>query len=152
MEPDEKEVEEGFFWVEEYNLAQHSVMTLGLEDGLVKEWEWEGSIGEVPPMGLFDDMYDDIHSKYRKVRKGIRTITYTDGITEAMNSSQELFGKERLKEELLKTRNLEPEDAKEKLIESLMKWISGGSESSFTVEDVRKKMTDDITFIIADII
>ena len=52
-----------------------------------------------PPVGFFDTL--DIEVKSFQLQRGDRLLLYTDGITEAANPVGELFGADRLKQELL---------------------------------------------------
>ena len=47
-------------------------------------------------LGMFADM--DFESRKTQLRKGETALFYTDGVTEAMNSNDELYGEDRLQE------------------------------------------------------
>ncbi|MEE8483883.1 MAG: SpoIIE family protein phosphatase, partial [Nitrospinota bacterium] len=87
----EKETENGWVYIEEFNIAQHQVIALDPEEDEPKEWQWtreEGS-GSSLPMGLFGDGFNNIKPEIRKVKRDTRILTYTDGITEAMDADKE---------------------------------------------------------------
>ncbi|MGL4945487.1 MAG: PP2C family protein-serine/threonine phosphatase, partial [Fusobacteriaceae bacterium] len=71
-----------------------------------------------------------------KLEKGDIVVLYTDGITEAENSSKELFGMERLKEIIYKNRYEDAETIKRRLLSVL---------DNFTGE---QEQSDDLTFVI----
>lgn len=63
-------------------------------------------------------------------------IFYTDGVVESENINHELYGIERLKKVVIKNKNLEPNELKEKILESIFEF-SGEHEQ-----------IDDITFLL----
>ena len=56
---------------------------------------------------------------------GDRVILYSDGVTEAMNSDRELFGKSRLTRILLDTAGIGIEESVSRLLAELKKWQGG---------------------------
>lgn len=55
--------------------------------------------GGSPPLGVFDQY--EISSESVQLRPGDTLVLYTDGITEAFNTTREMFGTERLNESLV---------------------------------------------------
>ena len=49
-------------------------------------------------LGMFDDIRDNIYQQSLVLDKGDRLILYTDGVTEARDSNDEMFGRSRLVE------------------------------------------------------
>ncbi|OQY09804.1 MAG: hypothetical protein B6I28_02360 [Fusobacteriia bacterium 4572_132] len=74
-----------------------------------------------------------------KLSKGDILIYYTDGITEAKNENNELFGKKRLLEILFENRTETPEIIKEKIIKEIQR------------HEEKQNQADDITLIVAKI-
>lgn len=70
---------------------------------------------------------------------GDRVLFYTDGITEAHNPKEEMFGNERLAKALIAYRELSPDGFLDRLLEQVEAWC----ESSH--------MEDDITMILMDV-
>ena len=75
---------------------------LFLHDGA---WEWERDVSGMP-LGLFDGI--PYESFQKQLVPGDMLYTYTDGVSEAMNSDGELFGEGRLKETLCLHSDLNP--------------------------------------------
>ncbi|VAX22491.1 hypothetical protein MNBD_NITROSPINAE04-1140 [hydrothermal vent metagenome] len=154
MDEDEKVTVDGSVWIEEFNIAQHEVLEIDLDSGEIKKWDW--SRGRKPeramPLGAYDDGFDDLDPMYRKVKKGARVVTYTDGITEAENNKKEMFGALRLVESIQQSSGMAPEEAQAFIIRSAKLW-AGGLDSDASEEAVGLvKMEDDITLVIIDIL
>jgi sigma-B regulation protein RsbU (phosphoserine phosphatase) len=75
------------------------------------------------------------------LKPGDRFILYTDGITETMNASGDLFGEERLKEFIRTHADLPVGAFAEAFIESLLAW--SGKKT--------KALDDDLTLIVVDV-
>jgi len=73
-----------------------------LHDGA---WEWERDVSGMP-LGLFDGI--PYESFQKQLVPGDMLYTYTDGVSEAMNSDGELFGEGRLEETLRLHSGLNP--------------------------------------------
>lgn len=89
------------------------------------------------PLGWFSDM--QFAEEIFKLEKGDRALFYTDGITECVNGSMELYGEERLKKFIAENTELEPEAFSSKLIEELEQFC--GSD----------KFDDDLCMIVFDV-
>lgn len=154
MHDEEKQVDEGWVWVEEFNIAQHYVMFCDFQENEVKEWEWSNCAGsgKVLPLGLFGNAFDELKPAHRKMKKGSRTITYTDGIIEAVNRKGEQFGKERLKGQIIKTRRLSPEIACFEITCEVKRWIGELPESANKDVVNSVQIEDDVTIVISDIL
>jgi sigma-B regulation protein RsbU (phosphoserine phosphatase) len=72
--------------------AGHPAPILRTPDGTVSELQIKGDI----PLGVLED-YEYGETEYA-LKSGDLVLLYTDGITEAMSSSGEMFGAARLKE------------------------------------------------------
>lgn len=154
MHEEEKQVDRGWVWVEEFNIAQHYVMSYDFQENEVKEWEWPkgAESGRALPLGLSEDAFDELKPVCRKVKKGSRTITYTDGVTEAVNRKGEQFGKKRLEGQIIKTHDLSPEIACSEVICEVKRWIGELPESASSDVVSAVRVEDDITIVISDIL
>ncbi len=149
----EKESENGWVYVEEFNIAQHPVIAINPEEDEPTEWQWsrvEGS-GSSMPMGLFGDGFNNIKPEIRKVKRDTRIVTYTDGITEAKNADKEPFGVGRLKDIVMQTRELSPELARIEIVRAAKCWAGDLPESAADDDIGSVVMEDDITIAIVDI-
>jgi phosphoserine phosphatase RsbU/P len=83
--------------------AGHLPPLLCTREGVISELSSPGNV----PIGVFDD------SRYSEtehlLQPGDRVLLYTDGVTEAMNRSGEMFGTERFKQVLRAEREESPE-------------------------------------------
>ena len=68
-------------------------------------WSWVTEVSGMP-LGLFDGIPYEAHTLQLAPKDMI--YTYTDGVTEAMNTENELFGEERLEAVLNKNKALNP--------------------------------------------
>ena len=59
------------------------------------------------PLGLMEGEYSGTRINYSS---GDIFVFYTDGITEAMNSRRDMYGKERLAEVVYRNRKLDPKE------------------------------------------
>jgi signal transduction histidine kinase/serine phosphatase RsbU (regulator of sigma subunit) len=89
------------------------------------------------PLGWFADL--QLSEEQIQLEKGDRVLLYTDGITECMNGSRELFGEKRFKDFIISNIDLEPEAFSDKLINDL-KIFSGND-----------KFDDDLCLIVFDV-
>jgi serine phosphatase RsbU (regulator of sigma subunit) len=69
------------------------------------------------------------------LQAGDLLLLYTDGVTEALNASQELFGDERLDQFLLTKGNLSAEELLNKLLEEVRRFTG------------KRELDDDLTLI-----
>ena len=83
------------------------------------------------PLGVFEDANFSISEM--QLEKGDIIFTYTDGVTEAMNNKDELFGEKRLSESLNKIKNIE--DTKE-IITALKQEIKNYTASTPQSDDI----------------
>jgi anti-sigma regulatory factor (Ser/Thr protein kinase) len=68
-------------------------------------WSWMTEVSGMP-LGLFDGIPYSLHTL--KLVKGDMLYTYTDGVTEAMSVTNELFGEDRLEAVLNKNKKMNP--------------------------------------------
>ncbi len=68
-------------------------------------WNWISEVSGMP-LGLFDGIPYDLHTLQLTPKDMI--YTYTDGVTEAMSSDNELFGEDRLVAVLKKNKDMNP--------------------------------------------
>ena len=86
-------------------------------------------------MGLFEDAaYSQVTLN---VASGTLLIAFSDGVTEATNPAGEEFGIERLRDEVLRHRDLAAEPLMNAVLGALEKW-AGTAEQS-----------DDVTIVVA---
>lgn len=104
------------------------------KNGSVKALEGYGGL----PMGVLENSTYKVFKT--TLEKGSMLILYTDGITESMNSSKEMFGLKRLEETLRQCHLLSPQQIVEKLINSV---------ATFTQND---EYQDDITVLVVEAI
>jgi phosphoserine phosphatase RsbU/P len=69
-------------------------------------------------LGVMEDI--NLEEKELSLEKGDVVIFYTDGITEAMNKEKELFGEDRLFEEVKKNHDLTAEEIIEKIQKAVL--------------------------------
>lgn len=89
------------------------------------------------PLGLFSDL--ELSEGEIRLEKGDRVIFYTDGITECMNSDNQLFGEERLKDFIRKNAFLEQYQFSGRLINVLKSFCS------------KDKFNDDLCLVLLDV-
>ncbi|MBQ9001309.1 MAG: SpoIIE family protein phosphatase [Eggerthellaceae bacterium] len=68
-------------------------------------WSWMKEVSGMP-LGLFDGIPYDLHKL--QMAPGDVIYTYTDGVTEAMSATQELYGEERLQAVLDRSKDMNP--------------------------------------------
>lgn len=93
--------------------------------------------------GLFLGVFDDIMLKENQLsyQKGtIRLILYTDGLTEARNEKEEMYGIERLKNITKESINFPPKEVITKIIEDQNKFCG-----------YKRNLEDDITLLVVDL-
>ena len=92
------------------------------------------------PVGVLGDEFQEmVEEKEEKIEKGDLIVLYTDGITEARNNSNELFGRERLIEILKKNYEENPEKIVDIITNSINKWMGGKHQSDDIALVVIKK-------------
>ncbi len=100
----------------------------------------ESSFLSLPPGKLIGWIPElDIKEEVLKIRSGDRLVLYTDGITEASNSTKEMLGQENWQNIVAQTRFVSLSEAKSKLLNHI-KTFTG-----------RKSPDDDVTLVIVDI-
>jgi serine phosphatase RsbU (regulator of sigma subunit) len=91
-------------------------------------------------LGQFDEaQYEAMTLNYDR---GDRFFLYTDGIVEASNMSDELFGWERFKACIMSNSKLPSDKLVDKLIEDLNNWSAKGSSTT---------LDDDLTLVVVDV-
>lgn len=101
-----------------------------LRDG---SWEWVNDVSGMP-LGLFDGIPYDSHT--RQLEPGDMLYLYTDGVTEAMNARDELFGEERLLATLESYADMNPRS------------VGVGVRRALTDFTLDAEQSDDITMLI----
>lgn len=91
-----------------------------------------------PPLGL--DPAREYRSRKLRMRPGDRLFCYTDGVTEAMNRSDEVFGEKRLTELLKKASGDQPLTEELRSVMESVRGFAGEREQS-----------DDVTMLILEI-
>jgi phosphoserine phosphatase RsbU/P len=69
----------------------------------------------------------------RKLPKGMRFLLYTDGLLEASDGTEQLFGEERVREALVDARDLSAEQCAALLIDRVQQWTGHRQEDDLTV-------------------
>ncbi len=82
-----------------------------------------------PPLGITDTVYRDTTIAVTPLQ-GL--LLYTDGVTEAQNPAQELFGNERLEFELQHTAHLSPEERIAHMVDEITGFRAGAKASDDT--------------------
>jgi sigma-B regulation protein RsbU (phosphoserine phosphatase) len=117
-----------------YAGAGHPPLMLASRSSGVRQIEENGLM-----LGLFPEA--DYTAKEIPLNTGDRCLLYTDGILEAMNASQEEFGKARLQQSLEAHRNLSAAQFTGALLEEISRW-SGHTAG--------RRQEDDITLVALD--
>jgi sigma-B regulation protein RsbU (phosphoserine phosphatase) len=112
-----------------YSNAGHNPPMLIDVDGTV-HFEERGGV----PLGMFRD--SRYYEYYATIAPGQILVLYTDGVTEATNSTGEEYGRDRLAEAVRDARDLPARDMIDVLHRDLMKWTDGEGAG------------DDVTFFI----
>ncbi len=86
------------------------------------------------PVGLIPEA--DYEAKTVTLESGDTLILFSDGVTEAMNLAEEMFGSDRLREVLAGQRETRLEQLQKSILDSLQKFIGGANQA------------DDITLLI----
>ena len=98
--------------------------------------------GEFGANGVFLGRFAD--AKYDQqsfpLQSGDRIVAFTDGVIEARDARDELFGDERLHEALRTTRSLTPRQAADQILDSVEAWRGSASADA-----------DDLTIIVIDV-
>lgn len=93
------------------------------------------------PIGVFPE------TTYKEttltLAKGDRLVFYTDGILDVANTSNEVFGRTRLINQIKETKELSPDDATKNILDALQKWSGKNEDETYE---------DDITLIIFDVL
>jgi signal transduction histidine kinase/serine phosphatase RsbU (regulator of sigma subunit) len=88
----------------------------------------------------------DEESTYQTVETGLETgdriVIYTDGIVEARDHEQRMYGEARLREALVASRDLPPDDQADRIIGDVRQWAGLRQE---------EELGDDVTLCIAEI-
>ena len=86
------------------------------------------------PLGIFDDAEFEIYNTF--LNSGDIIYTYTDGVTEAINTNNEMYGEQRLYENLNNIENTKPIIITQKIKDSIIEYTDSAPQS------------DDITMLI----
>ncbi len=89
------------------------------------------------PLGWFTDL--QLAEEEMQLTEGDRVVFYTDGITECMNTQNELYGENRFKEFIRRNAVMEPEKFSSILIEELKSFCSN------------EKFNDDLCLLVFDV-
>lgn len=116
------------------NAAHPSLLLLKRDGTPVREIRPRGRL-----LGFFDEI--SFQTESLQLEAGDRLLLYTDGIFEAENENQELYGEERLHAFCQQKEGLRADAFADGLLETLMDW-SGGAES----------IQDDIALIVVDVL
>jgi sigma-B regulation protein RsbU (phosphoserine phosphatase) len=75
------------------------------------------------PLGMFRDTR--YYEYFLTIESGQLLVLYTDGLTEAMNSSEEEYGRDRLAEAVRRCRNLSAREMIDYIHRDLITWTDG---------------------------
>ena len=104
------------------NAGHNLPIVLRSETGITETLETTGSVlGPSPGSAYYTESFN--------LHINDVALLYTDGIVEAANKNFEFYGEERLKEILIKSRELSPREMSEKIIEDVQKFSAGGKYS-----------------------
>jgi sigma-B regulation protein RsbU (phosphoserine phosphatase) len=112
-----------------YSNAGHVPALLMNADGTAR-YEERGGV----PLGMFRDTR--YYEYFQTIEPGQVVVLYTDGVTEAMNSADEEYGRERLQEAARKCRELSAREMVDFIHRDLTEWTEG------------RGAHDDVTFFI----
>lgn len=101
-----------------------------------------GAIEELPAKGTILGVFEDITVEERQVSlaPGDVVVFYTDGITEAMNASLELFGTERLRQALHEHRGGTASDLLEAVLDASRRFTNDQEQSDDTTLFVVRRL------------
>jgi serine phosphatase RsbU (regulator of sigma subunit) len=107
-----------------------------LRDGAVSELYTEGSF----PIGLIPEAtYTIAHAN---LEPGDTLVLFSDGVTEAENASQELFGTARLSDVLAEQQNTPLDQIQQKVVDAVNHFAAGADQADdITVLLVRRRAT-----------
>ena len=112
-----------------YSNAGHNPALLMDADGTAR-FEERGGV----PLGMFRDTR--YYEYYETLTPGQLLVLYTDGVTEAMNSAEEEYGRDRLVEAVRQSRQLSAREIIDRLHRDVIDWTEG------------RGAHDDVTFFI----
>jgi sigma-B regulation protein RsbU (phosphoserine phosphatase) len=119
-----------------------------LINGIVNEIEITGL-----PLGVDSD--SDYEESCAVIEPGGTVVLYTDGVVEAVNAKEEMFGYERLERILHEQPNRKPRALVAKLLHELRSWSEIGQTDDITVVVVRRRLTclgDELRTIADDVL
>jgi len=109
-----------------YSNAGHSPALLMSADGTAR-FEERGSV----PLGMFRD--SRYYEYFETLQSGQALVLYTDGVTEAMNSEGDEYGRERLVDAVRQSRDLSAREMIDFIHRDLTAWTDGrGSHDDVT--------------------
>jgi sigma-B regulation protein RsbU (phosphoserine phosphatase) len=93
--------------------------------------------GDTFPLGILEDA--EYQETQLKLGSGDKVVLYTDGIVEAMNEKEEMFGFERLLEVVKRTRSLSADSLLKEIIDRVNEFAGGAAQH------------DDLTVIVVSV-
>jgi phosphoserine phosphatase RsbU/P len=93
--------------------------------------------GDTFPLGILEDT--DYKETKLQINPGDKVVFYTDGIVEAMNEKQEIYGFERLLELVQGSRSLDAESLLKEIMAKVSEFVAGAPQS------------DDLTVIVVSV-
>jgi sigma-B regulation protein RsbU (phosphoserine phosphatase) len=110
-----------------YSNAGHNPALVMEADGTAR-FEERGGV----PLGMFRDTR--YYEYYLTIESGQLLVLYTDGLTEAMNSADEEYGRDRLVESVRKCRDLSTREMIDYIHRDLINWTDGqGADDDVTI-------------------
>ncbi len=82
--------------------------------------------GDTFPLGILDEAkYEDTQLKFEP---GDKVVFYTDGIVEAMNEKEEIFGFDRLQEVVQAARNISADELLREILEKVNQFVGDADQ------------------------
>jgi sigma-B regulation protein RsbU (phosphoserine phosphatase) len=95
------------------------------------------TLGDKFPLGILEE--SDYQETQLKLEPGDRVVFYTDGIVEAMNEKQEIFGFDRLLEVVQTSRSMTAEALLKEVLSGVAEFVGGAPQH------------DDLTVIVVSV-
>jgi sigma-B regulation protein RsbU (phosphoserine phosphatase) len=114
----------------------------------------EKKITHINPSGRIIGWFEIIDCGFEvtEIQSGDRIIIYTDGVTEAFNLSEKIFGEKRLEEIILNSADLSPSDFIKALVDSLCAWSATDSNNNRVSNTPKQCFEDDATVVVIDVL
>ena len=85
------------------------------------------------------DISESTNNSYFEMEEGDVMVLYTDGLTEAQDSSEELLEIDRFKKIVKTHAGLNPEIMKDKIVADVLQWCNNKRDDDMTLVIVKRK-------------